>query len=184
MLQGWLEGYLLTRTARLLQLLRGLHPHHRFHGQPARQVAQGDARNSLAQTHCLAQLFAVVTGLAARPQRLLAPRPRLHRPYSQYKKAEVVRVYLSAGRQPRLLSGGRSLACATKNISTSSSPASSPRRSGSTIDEAVTHCTIGMGVWKWASNDAGSPDVVMACSGDVPTLEALAAVILLRHPGP
>jgi xylulose-5-phosphate/fructose-6-phosphate phosphoketolase len=52
------------------------------------------------------------------------------------------------------------------------------------MDEAVAHCTIGMGVWKWASNDAGSPDVVMACSGDVPTLEALAAVTLLRGLAP
>jgi xylulose-5-phosphate/fructose-6-phosphate phosphoketolase len=49
-----------------------------------------------------------------------------------------------------------------------------------TIDEAVTHCTVGLGVWKWASNDDGHPDVVMACCGDVPTMEALAAVTILR----
>jgi xylulose-5-phosphate/fructose-6-phosphate phosphoketolase len=49
-----------------------------------------------------------------------------------------------------------------------------------TIDEAVAHCTTGLGIWPWASNDAGSPDVVMACSGDVPTLETLAAVAILR----
>jgi len=49
-----------------------------------------------------------------------------------------------------------------------------------TIDEAVAHCTTGMGIWQWASNDEGSPDVVMACCGDVPTMEALAAVSLLR----
>ncbi|MGA2042076.1 MAG: phosphoketolase family protein [Roseiarcus sp.] len=48
------------------------------------------------------------------------------------------------------------------------------------IDAAVRHCTAGAGVWKWASNDAGDPDVVIACAGDVPTLEALAAVTLLR----
>jgi xylulose-5-phosphate/fructose-6-phosphate phosphoketolase len=48
------------------------------------------------------------------------------------------------------------------------------------IDAAVRHCTAGSGVWKWASNDAGDPDVVMACAGDVPTLETLAAVTLLR----
>jgi xylulose-5-phosphate/fructose-6-phosphate phosphoketolase len=45
-----------------------------------------------------------------------------------------------------------------------------------TMDEAVAHCTTGLGVWKWASNDEGKPDVVVGCSGDVPTLEALAAV--------
>ncbi|NTV97159.1 MAG: phosphoketolase family protein, partial [Thiobacillus sp.] len=48
------------------------------------------------------------------------------------------------------------------------------------IDAAIRHCTAGAGVWDWASNDAGEPDVVMACAGDVPTLETLAAVTLLH----
>jgi len=49
------------------------------------------------------------------------------------------------------------------------------------MDAAVAHCTAGLGVWQWASNDrGGEPDVVMACCGDVPTLETLAAVDLLR----
>ncbi len=47
---------------------------------------------------------------------------------------------------------------------------------------AVKHCNAGLGIWSWASNDAGSePDVVMVCAGDVPTLETLAAVKLLRE---
>ncbi len=50
-----------------------------------------------------------------------------------------------------------------------------------TMDAAVKHCTEGIGIWEWASNDKGSePDVVMACAGDVPTLEILAAVSILR----
>src|SRR5512146_1283274 len=51
------------------------------------------------------------------------------------------------------------------------------------MEEAVRHCTAGIGIWEWASNDRdGEPDVVMACAGDVPTLETLAAVDLLhRH---
>ena len=49
------------------------------------------------------------------------------------------------------------------------------------IDSAVRHCTEGASIWQWASNDAGDPDVVMACAGDVPTLETLAAVTLLRE---
>ena len=48
------------------------------------------------------------------------------------------------------------------------------------IDAAVRHCSVGAGIWQWASNDDGDPDVVMACAGDVPTLETLAAVTLLR----
>jgi xylulose-5-phosphate/fructose-6-phosphate phosphoketolase len=50
-----------------------------------------------------------------------------------------------------------------------------------TMDEAIAHCTKGIGIWRKASNDEGSePDVVMACAGDIPTKEALAAVVLLR----
>jgi xylulose-5-phosphate/fructose-6-phosphate phosphoketolase len=49
------------------------------------------------------------------------------------------------------------------------------------MDSAIKHCTAGIGIWEWASNDKGEePDVVMACAGDVPTLETLAAVDLLR----
>jgi xylulose-5-phosphate/fructose-6-phosphate phosphoketolase len=50
-----------------------------------------------------------------------------------------------------------------------------------TMDQAIKHCTAGISIWEWASNDQGSePDAVMACCGDVPTLETLAAVELLR----
>src|SRR5271168_92956 len=50
------------------------------------------------------------------------------------------------------------------------------------MDEAIKHCEAGLGIWEWASSDlGGEPDVVMACCGDVPTLETLAAVDLLRH---
>jgi xylulose-5-phosphate/fructose-6-phosphate phosphoketolase len=50
-----------------------------------------------------------------------------------------------------------------------------------TIDEAATHCTEGIGIWTWAGNDQGyEPDAVMACAGDVPTLETMAAVSILR----
>ena len=51
-----------------------------------------------------------------------------------------------------------------------------------TMQEAVKHCTEGIGIWQWASNDQGTaPDVVMACCGDVPTLETLAAVSIMRE---
>jgi xylulose-5-phosphate/fructose-6-phosphate phosphoketolase len=53
------------------------------------------------------------------------------------------------------------------------------------MDQAVKHCEAGLGIWQWASNDqGGEPDVVMACCGDVPTLETLAAVDLLRKHAP
>jgi xylulose-5-phosphate/fructose-6-phosphate phosphoketolase len=50
------------------------------------------------------------------------------------------------------------------------------------MDAAIDHCSEGIGIWQWASNDqGGEPDVVMACAGDVPTLEILAAVSILRQ---
>jgi xylulose-5-phosphate/fructose-6-phosphate phosphoketolase len=53
------------------------------------------------------------------------------------------------------------------------------------MDEAIKHCTAGVGIWGWASNDrGGEPDVVMACCGDVPTLETLAAAEILRQHTP
>ena len=51
-----------------------------------------------------------------------------------------------------------------------------------TMEDAVTHCTKGIGIWDWASSDDGEdPDVVMACAGDIPTMESLAAVAILRE---
>jgi xylulose-5-phosphate/fructose-6-phosphate phosphoketolase len=53
------------------------------------------------------------------------------------------------------------------------------------MDAAIKHCTAGLGIWEWASNDrGGEPDVVMACAGDTPTLETLAAVQMLREHAP
>jgi xylulose-5-phosphate/fructose-6-phosphate phosphoketolase len=50
-----------------------------------------------------------------------------------------------------------------------------------TMEQAILHCTRGIGMWDWAGNDDGEPDVVMACAGDIPTLETLAAVDILRR---
>jgi xylulose-5-phosphate/fructose-6-phosphate phosphoketolase len=49
------------------------------------------------------------------------------------------------------------------------------------MDDAILHCTRGIGIWEWASNDNGEPDVVLACCGDIPTLEALAAADIVRR---
>jgi xylulose-5-phosphate/fructose-6-phosphate phosphoketolase len=98
------------------------------------------------------------------------------------KKAEVVRVYLPPDANTLLSVADHCLR--TKNYINLIVAGKQPAPQWLTIGEAVTHCTIGMGVWQWASNDAGKADVVMACSGDVPTLETLAAVTLLRTLAP
>jgi xylulose-5-phosphate/fructose-6-phosphate phosphoketolase len=57
-----------------------------------------------------------------------------------------------------------------------------PQPNWLSMDEAVIHCTRGAGIWEWACNDdTGEPDVIMGCCGDIPTLEVLAAVSLLRE---
>jgi xylulose-5-phosphate/fructose-6-phosphate phosphoketolase len=98
------------------------------------------------------------------------------------KKAEVVRVYLPPDANTLLSVADHCLH--SKNYINLIVAGKQPAPQWLTIEEAVTHCTVGMGVWKWASNDAGSPDVVMACCGDVPTLETMAAVIQLRTLAP
>ena len=77
---GVARGVPVDRPARPLQLLRGVHPHHRLDVQPAREVAEDDAVDPVARADRLAQLPALVTRLAAGPQRLLPPGPGLHRP--------------------------------------------------------------------------------------------------------
>ena len=98
------------------------------------------------------------------------------------KKAEVVRVYLPPDANACCRSP--TTACAVGTTSTSSSRQAA-RAAVADMDEAVKHCEAGLGIWEWASNDqGGEPDVVMACCGDVPTLETLAAVDLLRRHAP
>ena len=96
------------------------------------------------------------------------------------KKADVIRVYLPPDANT-LLSVDRPLPAEPELRERDRRRQAARRRSGSTMDAAIKHCTAGIGIWEWASNDAGGdPDVVMACAGDVPTLETLAAVDLLR----
>ena len=108
--QGWLEGYLLTGQARALQLLRGLHPHRRLDVQPAREVAEGDARDPVAAADRLAQLPAQLARLAAGPQRLLAPGSGLHRPRREQEGRDHPR--LPAARREHACSRSPTTACA------------------------------------------------------------------------
>ena len=99
------------------------------------------------------------------------------------KKAEVVRVYLPPDANCLLSVTDHCLR--SRNYVNVVVAGKQPAPQWLTMDEAVKHCTAGLGIWEWASSDKGSePDVVMACCGDVPTLETLAAVDLLRRHAP
>ena len=96
------------------------------------------------------------------------------------KKAQVVRVYLPPDANCLLSVTDHCLR--SRNYVNVVVAGKQPAPAWLTMDEAIKHCTAGVGIWEWASNDrGGEPDVVMACCGDVPTLETLAAVDLLRQ---
>ena len=96
------------------------------------------------------------------------------------KKAEVVRVYLPPDANTLLSVTDHCLR--SPNYVNVIVAGKQPQLQYLTMDEAIRHCTIGLGIWEFASNDSGvEPDVVMACAGDIPTLETLGAVDWLRH---
>ncbi|HEX7862250.1 MAG TPA: phosphoketolase family protein [Verrucomicrobiae bacterium] len=96
------------------------------------------------------------------------------------KKAAVVRVYLPPDANCLLAVTDECLR--SRNLINVVVAGKQPAPAWLGMNEAIKHCTAGLGIWEWASNDkGGEPDVVMACSGDVPTLETLAAVDLFRR---
>jgi xylulose-5-phosphate/fructose-6-phosphate phosphoketolase len=96
------------------------------------------------------------------------------------KKAEVIRVYLPPDANTLLSVTDHCLR--SRNYVNVIVAGKQPSPQWLDMDAAIKHCTAGIGIWPWASNDRGDePDVIMACAGDVPTLETLAAVELLRE---
>jgi xylulose-5-phosphate/fructose-6-phosphate phosphoketolase len=96
------------------------------------------------------------------------------------KKADVVRIYLPPDANTLLSVTDHCLR--SRNYVNVVVAGKQPAPQWLTMDQAIKHCTEGLGIWEWASNDKGAePDVVMACCGDVPTLETLAAVEMIRE---
>ena len=96
------------------------------------------------------------------------------------KKADVVRMYLPPDTNCLLSCFDHCIR--SKNYVNVMVTSKHPRPQWLTMEQAVKHCTQGIGIWEWASNDQGEePDVVLACCGDTPTLERLAAVTIMRE---
>jgi xylulose-5-phosphate/fructose-6-phosphate phosphoketolase len=96
------------------------------------------------------------------------------------KKADVVRVYLPPDANTLLSVTDHCLR--SRNYVNVIVAGKQPAPQWLTVDEADKHCTVGLGTWEWASTDGGKdPDVVLACAGDVPTMELLAATSILRE---
>ncbi len=95
------------------------------------------------------------------------------------KKADVVRMYLPPDTNCLLSCFDHCIK--SKNYVNAIVASKHPSRQWLTMEQAVKHCTQGVGIWDWASNDQGEePDVVMACCGDTPTLETMAAITILH----
>ncbi len=177
--QGWLEGYLLTGRHGLFSCYEAfIHIVDSMVNQHAKWLKTSKAvvwrrpissLNYLLTSHVWQQDH---NGFSHQDPGFLD--------YVMNKKADTVRVYLPPDANTLLYVIHHCLATWDRINVIVAGKAPAPQ--WLSMDEAVRHCTAGIGMWEWASNDhGGTPDVVMACAGDVPTLETLAAVDLLRH---
>jgi xylulose-5-phosphate/fructose-6-phosphate phosphoketolase len=175
--QGWLEGYLLTgrhgssRATRRSSTSSTRCSTSTRSGSRSATASRGGGP-SRRSTTCSRRTSGARTTTAS------ATRTRLHRPRRQQEGRGRPRLPAARRQHAPLRDGPLP---ASRNYVNVVVAGKQPAPQWLTMDEAVKHCTAGIGIWEWASNDAdGEPDVVMACCGDVPTLETLAAVDLLR----
>jgi xylulose-5-phosphate/fructose-6-phosphate phosphoketolase len=186
--QGWLEGYLLTGRHGLFSCYEAfIHIVDSMFNQHAKWLKSNWA---IPWRRPIASLNYLLTSHVWRQD---------HNGFSHQdpgfidhvvnKKAEVVRIYLPPDANCLLSVADHCLR--SRDYVNVIVAGKQPALQYLTMDEAITHCTRGIGIWHWASNDGASggtagdglvePDVVMACAGDVPTMETLAAVSILRE---
>ena len=179
MCQGWLEGYLLTGRHGVFSCYEAfIHIIDSMFNQHAKWLK---VCNGIPWRRPIASLNYLLTSHVWRQD---------HNGFSHQdpgfidqvvnKKADVVRVYLPPDANTLLSVTDHCLR--SRNYVNVIVAGKQPELQWLNMEEASRHCEVGIGIWTWASNDAGQePDVVMACAGDVPTLETLAAVDVLRQ---
>jgi xylulose-5-phosphate/fructose-6-phosphate phosphoketolase len=142
-------------------------------------MAQSLPRDSLAPPDRLTQLPPLLSRLASDNNGFSHQDPGFI-DHVVNKKAEIVRIYLPPDANCLLSVADHCLR--SRNYVNVIVAGKQPALNYLSIEDAVVHCTRGIGIWEWASNDAqGEPDVVLGCCGDIPTLEALAAAAILRE---
>jgi xylulose-5-phosphate/fructose-6-phosphate phosphoketolase len=181
--QGWLEGYILTGRHGLFSCYEAfIHIIDSMFNQHAKWLKV--TRSEIPWRRPIASLNYLLTSHVWRQD---------HNGFSHQdpgfidhvvnKKAEVVRVYFPPDANTLLSVTDHCLR--SRNYVNVIVAGKQPERQWLDMDSAIKHCTSGIGIWEWASNDKGvEPDVVMACCGDVPTVETLAAVQILREHAP
>ena len=179
--QGWLEGYLLTGRHGFFSCYEAfIHIIDSMFNQHAKWLKV--TNDEIAWRRPIASLNYFLTSHVWRQD---------HNGFSHQdpgfidhvvnKKADVIRVYLPPDANTLLSVTDHCLR--SRNYINVIVAGKQPGYQWLDMDAAVKHCTSGIGIWEWASNDTedGDPDVVMACAGDIPTLETLAAVDILRR---
>ncbi|HET6546720.1 MAG TPA: phosphoketolase family protein, partial [Rhodanobacteraceae bacterium] len=175
--EGWLEGYLLTGRHGLFNCYEAfIHIVDSMFNQHAKWLKVTDGLDWRAP---IASLNYLLSSHVWRQD---------HNGFSHQdpgfidhvvnKKAEIVRVYLPPDANTLLSVMDHCLR--SKQYVNVVVAGKQPALTYLNMDEAIAHCTRGLGIWPWACNADGEPDVVLACAGDIPTLEALAAADLLR----
>jgi len=179
MCQGWLEGYLLTGRHGLFSCYEAfIHIIDSMFNQHAKWLK---VTRKIPWRRPIASLNYLLTSHVWRQD---------HNGFSHQdpgfidhvvnKKAEIVRVYLPPDTNTLLSVADHCLR--SRNYVNVIIAGKQPALQWLDMQAAIEHCTAGLGIWEWASTDSGvEPDVVMVCAGDVPTLETLAAVALLRQ---
>jgi xylulose-5-phosphate/fructose-6-phosphate phosphoketolase len=178
MCQGWLEGYLLTGRHGFFSCYEAfIHIVDSMVNQHAKWLK---TTREIPWRKPIASLNYLLSSLVWRQD---------HNGFSHQdpgfidhllnKKADVVRIYLPPDANTLLSVSDHCLR--SRHYINLIVAGKQPQPQWLTIDEAVAHCTTGLGIWQWASNDKDGAELVMACCGDVPTMEALAAVVLLRE---
>jgi xylulose-5-phosphate/fructose-6-phosphate phosphoketolase len=175
--QGWLEGYLLTGRHGLfncyeafIHIIDSMVNQHAKWLKTTRQIAWRApiaSLNYLLSSHVWRQDN---NGFSHQDPGFID--------HLITKKSEIVRVYLPPDSNTLLSVADHCLR--SRNYINLIIAGKQPALTYLSIDEAIAHCTRGLGIWPWAGNTEGEPDVVLACAGDIPTLEALAAADLLR----
>ena len=179
MCQGWLEGYLLTGRHGFFSCYEGfIHIVDSMFNQHAKWLK---TTRDIPWRRPIASLNYLLTSHVWRQDHNgFTHQDPGFIDFVMNKKADIIRVYLPPDANTLLSVADHCLR--SRHYVNVIVAGKQPELQWLDMDAAIAHCTTGIGIWSWASTDEGSePDVVMACAGDVPTLETLAAVDLLRQ---
>lgn len=182
MCEGWLEGYLLTGRhgffASYEAFIRVVDSMAAQHAKWLKVCNQLTWRRPIASLN-----FILTSNVWQQDHNGFTHQDPGFLDHIANKKADVVRMYLPPDTNCLLSCFDHCIK--SKNYVNAIVASKHPSYQWLTMDQAVKHCTQGVGIWEWASNDNGEePDIVMACCGDTPTLETMAAVTILRDEFP